>query len=103
MLDEKLPEDDSMMKQHDSAAKSIEIIKYYQAGDEATDPDRRADIIIDSTFSLIYTVCFIAVIAIATRNFLRFPRSVNKANILIVILLSLTLLSKCYLTIYQSY
>ena len=78
----------------DTQAKSL-VSPIVQAEDEPTDPDRRADIIIDSSFSLIYTVCFIAVIAIATRNFIKFPRSVNKANILIVILLGLTLLSKC--------
>ena len=41
-----------------------------------------------------YLVCFVTIILIATRNFLRFPQMVNKANIVIVILVSLTLLNR---------
>ena len=68
-----------------------------------SDPgNRRADIIIDSTFTGIYFICFVAVIAIATRNFIKFPNMVNRANIFVVMLLSLTLLSKCSLSKWSS-
>ena len=55
---------------------------------------RRTDVILDGSFSILYAVCLAAVIGIATRNFLRFPRMVNKENIFVVVLLALTLFSK---------
>jgi len=55
---------------------------------------RKPDIIIDGVFSVVFASCFIAVLVIATRNFLKYPQMVNRTNIVIVFLLSITLLSK---------
>ena len=67
---------------------------YSTNDDQSSDNDLRTDRIVDGTFSIIFSICLIAVIWIATRNFIKFPQIVNQMNIVIVILLSLTLLSK---------
>ena len=62
--------------------------------EDPSDADRRVDIIIDSTFLVLFALSFAAVIGISTRNFLKFPNMVNQANIAIVIVVGLCLLSK---------
>ena len=60
--------------------------------EESSKDDSRADLIIDASFSLIYFICFVTTIVIATRNFLKFPQMVNQANIVIVVMIALCLL-----------
>ena len=55
---------------------------------------RLDDIIIDGSFSVIYGGCLLAVIIIAVRNFKRYPQMVTQPNILVVVCLGMTLLSK---------
>ena len=68
---------------------------------EEGEESRRNDIIIDGTFSLIYFTCFVVCLAIAIRNFNKFPESVNKANIVIVVLLLCTLLNRLLCLLYS--
>lgn len=60
--------------------------------EESSKEDSTTDLIIDASFSLIYFICFVTTILIATRNFLKFPQMVNQANIVIVIMIALCLL-----------
>ena len=69
--------------------------------DEQSEESRRNDIIIDGTFSLIYLTCFVVCLAIAIKNFKKFPESVNKANIVIVVLLLCTLLNRLLCLLYS--
>ena len=69
--------------------------------DEKSEQSRRNDIIIDGTFSLIYFTCFVVCLAIAIKNFKKFPESVNKANIVIVVLLLCTLLNRLLCLLYS--
>ena len=64
------------------------------SNDQEDEQTRLQDLIMDSVFSLVYAVCLIAVICIATRNFKQYPQMVNRSNVLIVVFLGLTLLSK---------
>ena len=48
----------------------------------------------DSVFSIVYLICFVAVLVTAISNFILFKNSVNMSNIMVVILLLLTLLGK---------
>ena len=61
---------------------------------ELTEKELRTFRIVDGTFTVIFFLCFITVIWIAIKYFIKFPQIVNRMNIVIVILLGLTLLSK---------
>ena len=41
--------------------------------EEEEEEERKGDIIIDGTFSALFLIVLVAVVAIATRNFLKFP------------------------------
>ena len=69
--------------------------------EESSKDDSTADLIIDASFCVIYFICFVTTIVIATRNFLKFPQMVNQANIVIVIMIALTLLIRLICLLYS--
>ena len=63
---------------------------------DASNPSQshKVDIISDICFSLVFAVCFVLLLAMSIYNFCHFKNMINLPNILVVVLLLTTLLSK---------
>lgn len=64
-----------------------------RAGPKA-DEDQRADMWSDAIFASLFIICFLTVLTLGVKAFRMNPSMVNLPNILVVVFLLLTLLSK---------
>ena len=64
------------------------------SGVEDQPDSHNVDIVSDICFSLVFALCFVLLLAMSIYNFCHFKNMINLPNILVVVLLLTTLLSK---------